>query len=200
MREEASRTSEDGWVGFPGGELEGRRPKALCQACRDALQRSATSSGGHGHGAAARGGQGIGAGGAQAIAAGRARTICFQCYRAELDRERALRDAGRIDTASEARFQAQLPFEPIDKPRLQMLKVERARARHAEVLGHGRFIDRRREAQIAARHALQTIAAGLKARTLAGASAEDRARAMAIAIHAAELQLPESWIPFVVSK
>jgi len=29
---------------------------------------------------------------------------------------------------------------------------------------------------------------------------DDRAREMAAAIHAAELQLPESWLPFVVSQ
>ena len=182
MRDEvpASADVEGGeWVGFPGGELEGRRPRVLCQGCRDALQRSAASG--------------------SPASSERGRTICFQCYRAQLDRERALRDAGRLDTASDARFQAQLPFEPIDKPRLQMLKVERARLRRAEVVGRGQFVDKRRQAQIAARHALETIAAGLKARTLA-VSAEDRARAMAVAVHAAELQLPESWIPFVMSR
>jgi hypothetical protein len=31
-------------------------------------------------------------------------------------------------------------------------------------------------------------------------SRADHAREMAAAIHAAELQLPESWIPFVVSQ
>jgi hypothetical protein len=169
------------WVGFPGGELEGRRPNVLCQACRDGLQQSAAC-------------------GTVPGAIERRRTICFQCYRAELDRERALQEAGRLDTASEARFQAQLPFEPVDTPRLRMLKVERARVRRADVVGRGQFVDKRRQAQIAARHALQAIAAGLKARTLAAVSAEDRARAMAVAVHAAELQLPESWIPFVVSR
>jgi hypothetical protein len=186
MRDEASPAADVEWVGFPGGELEGRRPKVLCQACRDALQRSAAR-------------------GAVPAAIERRRTICFQCYRAELDRERALQEAGRLDTASDARFQAQLPFEPVDRPRLQMLKVERARVRRADGVGRGqfdagRFVDKRRQAQIAARHALQAIAAGLKARTLAAVSADDRARAMAVAIHAAELQLPESWIPFVVSR
>jgi hypothetical protein len=57
-------------------------------------------------------------------------------------------------------------------------------------------VDRRRHAQMAARHALQSIAAGLRARALA---ARERDVAFAAAIHAAELQLPESWLPFVVS-
>jgi hypothetical protein len=123
--------------------------------------------------------------------------LCFQCYRANLDRERAIRDAGRLDTASEERFQSQLPFEPVDKPRLEMLKVDRARAREAAVIGVGRFADKRRQAQIAARHALQTIAAGLRARQV---SKSDADRELAMAIHAAELQLPDAWVPFVVAR
>ena len=56
-------------------------------------------------------------------------------------------------------------------------------------MGAARYVDKRRQAQIAARHALQQIAEGVQARgaTLA-------------AIHAAELQLPEAWLPFVVSR
>ena len=66
---------------------------------------------------------------------------------------------------------------------------ERAVARATGQEGSARFDLKRRQAQIAARHALQQIAAGVQARgaTLA-------------AIHAAELQLPEAWIPFVVSR
>ena len=30
--------------------------------------------------------------------------LCFQCYRAELEREKALKAAGQLETASEARF------------------------------------------------------------------------------------------------
>ncbi len=56
-------------------------------------------------------------------------------------------------------------------------------------MGAGRYVDKRRQAQIAARHALQQIAAGVQARS-----------ATLAAIHAAELQLPEAWIPFVVSR
>jgi hypothetical protein len=136
------------------------------------------------------------------------RPLCFQCYRANLDRERAIRDAGRLDTASEERFQSQLPFEPVDKPRLEMLKVDRARAREAAVVGVGRFADRRRQAQVAARHALQAIAEGLRARRVATSGASNPSgtgitvadRELAMAIHAAELQLPDAWLPFVVSR
>jgi len=123
--------------------------------------------------------------------------LCFQCYRAELDRERALQAAGDLDTASDARFQSQLPFEPVNRPRLEMLKAERSEARVASVQGIGQYVDKRRRAQIAARHALQQIAAGLKARQLAPAM---EAQLMASAAHAAELQLPEAWLPFVVSR
>lgn len=167
----------DEWVTFPGGELEGRRPKAMCPACREALKRAAAAP----------------------DAPHRARrTLCFACYRAELDRQKAIADAGRLDTSSEARFQSQLPFEPVDQPRLERLKADRdaaRRAHRATPVGVG--ADRRRHAQIAARHALQQIAVGLKARAAARA---EREQAFASACHAAELQLPEAWIPFVMSR
>jgi hypothetical protein len=178
MAQNTTQTVTDEWVTFPGGELEGRRPRALCTACRAALN------------AAAR------AGAAPADARVSHRTLCFQCYRAELDRERALRAAADLDTASDARFQTQLPFEPVNTARLEMLKVERATSRGVMLQGVGRFVDKRRQAQIAARHALQAIVAGISARRLAP---EARERALAFAAHAAELQLPESWLPFVVS-
>ena len=171
---------DDEWVGFPGGELEGRRPKTLCPACRAQLK------------AAAAGGKA----GADARA-GAARTLCFQCYLAELDREKALKAAGELDTASIPRFQELLPFEPVNRPRLEMLKADRTAARVAQHAGIGQYTDRRRQAQIAARHALQALAVGLKARTVASAQ---HARVMAMAIHAAELQFPESWLPFVISR
>ena len=138
--------------------------------------------------------------------------MCFQCYRADLERDRALKAAGVLDTATDARFQSQLPFEPVDRARLEMLKAERAGARVSAVQGIGHYADKRRHAQIAARHALQQIADGLSAcrssarddrsgggnaRQLAPAT---QAEAMAAAAHAAELQLPEAWLPFVVSR
>ena len=177
------------WIGFPGGELEGKRPKVLCPACREALGRA--------FGRRAEAGQGV-----QARRDGLAgRTLCFQCYRAEIDRDRALKAAGELDTASVERFQTALPFEPVNRPRLEMLKVERATARSATLATRsGKFADRRRQAQIAARHALQRIAAGSAATGWRQAASADHARAMIAAIHAAELQLPESWLPFVVSR
>ena len=129
------------------------------------------------------------------------RTLCFQCYRAEIDRDRALKAAGELDTASVERFQTALPFEPVNRPRLEMLKVERATARGATLATtSGKFADRRRQAQIAARHALQRIAATLPGSIGDRRASADHAREMAAAIHAAELQLPESWLPFVVSR
>ena len=176
MAHEHAQAPRDEWVSFPGGELEGKRPKVLCPACREALKREAA-----GH----------------ARSSGGSRPLCFQCYRAQLDREKALRAARDVDTGSEERFQFQLPLETVDRPRLEMLMADRAAARTVASQGVGRFGDRRREAQIEARHALQAVAAGLKARQLA---ASDRERELALAIHAAELQLPESWLPFVVSR
>jgi hypothetical protein len=123
--------------------------------------------------------------------------LCFRCYRAELDRARALKAAGQVDTASEARFQSTLPFEAVNTARLAHLKFDRTAARAAARAGAGRFTERRGLAQIAARRALQAAAAEIESRA---ASASVKARAMAAAIHGAELQLPESWLPFVVSR
>jgi hypothetical protein len=168
----------DEWVTFPGGELEGKRPKALCAACREALKREAATYGASG-------------------AARRSRLLCFDCYRADLARARALKDAADLDTASDERFQSQLPFEPVNQARLERLKAERVEARATASQGIGRYADKRRHAQIEARHALQTIAAGLKARQLAPAV---QAQVLASAAHAAELQLPDAWLPYVVSR
>ena len=172
MTRQNPQTTTDEWVSFPGGELEGTRPKTLCGACREALKREA------------------GAPLASRTAPLARRTLCFACYRAELDRQKAIAAAGHLDTATEARFQYQLPFEPVDQPRLEMLKADRRTPT-------GPFVDRRRQAQIEARHALHHIAAGLRARAVAKG---ERDRAMAAVFHAAELQLPESWIPFVMAR
>jgi hypothetical protein len=165
MNERNQQVTEEEWVSFPGGELEGKRPKALCSACRK-----------KGHPAHA---------------------LCFQCYRADVDRERALRVSGQLDTASAARFQGALPFEPVNRPRLAALKAERVVARAMLRQGLGRFEERRRQAQISARGALLRIDAALDARQVEPAIGQ---RIMASAIHAAELQLPEAWLPFVVSR
>ena len=190
---ETLQAADSEWITFPGGELEGKRPKALCPACRQHLQQAVRN----GDAASAR------------------RPLCFQCYRAELERESALKAAGQLDTASDARFQCGLPFEPVNTSRLAALKDQRVAARTAASAGAGRFTRRRRQAQIAARHALQSIGAGLKVRLEADAPDDERSASginkpetssaarewtMAAAIHAAELQLPESWLPFVVSQ
>src|SRR5207253_8514083 len=130
---------DDEWVTFPGGELEGKRPNALCPACREQLKRAAA---------------GTHAPGPPRPRQQASRTLCFQCYRAALDRDNALKAAGTLDTASDERFQSALPFEPVNRPRLEMLK---------EILKMDRggvepYTHRRRQAQIAARHALQAIA------------------------------------------
>ena len=165
------------WVTFPGGELEGKRPKALCAQCREALKRQSAAS--------------------SPAGSKTSRRLCFDCYRADFARMRALKAAGELNTASEARFQTQLPFEPVNQARLDSLKAARVEARAEASRGPGQYADRRRRAQIQARHALQTIAAGLEARRLTAAA---QSQAMASAIHAAELQLPEAWLPYVVSR
>lgn len=163
------------WVGFPGGELEGTRPRTLCAPCRERLKRDAAAG----------------------VKPSRTRALCFQCYRAEVEREGRLRAAGQLDTATDARFQFALPFEPVNQPRLDWLRAERGVARVESARGHGRFVDKRRQAQIAARHALQSIAAGLKVRQLTPA---DHERELAAAAHAAQLQLPDAWQQLVVNR
>jgi hypothetical protein len=171
------RVIEDGeWVTFPGGELEGRRPKALCPKCRAARKCSAGLSG--------------------------PLPLCFECYRTDQAHERALKAAREVFTGSEERFQSALPFEPVNRARLDRLRAERATVRAALRIGAGQFVDKRRHAQIAARHALQRVASDLHARTAfePGTPELQRQRAMESATHAAELQLPDAWLPFVVSR
>ena len=181
IRRAPSQVVESEWIEFPGGELEGTRPKALCQACRARLKALAEAPDG------------------RAVSGERRQPLCFQCYRAELDRHRALKAAGQLDTASERRFQSALPFEPVNHARLERLKADRLAVRASFQAGAGQFIDKRRRAQIAARHALQHLAAGLLARDASGrplTSESDRRESLAAAAHAAELQLPDSWLPF----
>jgi hypothetical protein len=186
MQDVQGAQGEDGWVSFPGGELEGQPPRVLCPACRDAVNRAATAR--RVEGSPRR------RGGPHEGGARHARTLCFACYRANLDRNLALRAAADVP-ASEAHFQSQLPLEPVNAPRLDTLKAERLQARVLEAYGAGRFAGRRREAQIAARQALHSLAARSKECQPAVSP-----RATGAAIHAAELQFPESWLPFVVAR
>lgn len=169
----AHDVTNSGWMPFPGGELEGKPPRALCPACR-ARQDAPTSSS----------------------------ALCFQCYRVELERNRKLRAAADLDTASEARFQSALPFEPVDAPRLARLRVERQQARTAAREGAGLYIEKRRRAQIEARHTLARIVQGLRERRLADlpAAAGGGASAAASIRRGGDLQLPEAWLPFVAAQ
>ena len=170
------------WISFPGGELEGKRPKTLCAACRQRLRAVAGGCAEVGHQVGARVGR---------------RPLCFLCYRAGLERERALAAAGQLFTGSEERFQEQLPLEPVNRARLDRLRTERSIVRASTSSGAGRFVDRRRAAQIAARHLLAQTAAELRA---CSAPNDEVTQVMSALVHAAELQLPESWLPFVVSR
>jgi hypothetical protein len=112
--------------------------------------------------------------------------LCFQCYRADVARQRALVAAAGLHTASDARFQHTLPFEPVNRARLETLHAERRAARAALEQGsRHRFELRRRHAQIAARRALEQVAA------------EARSPRALAALRAAELQLPDAWLPYV---
>lgn len=123
-----------------------------------------------------------------------ARPLCLACFRGDRERERALIAARDLNTASEARFQTTLPFEPVNRARLNQLRATRQAARVEARQGAGRYVDKRRQAQIAARHALQRLAEGLKAR---GVAVPARHPQMSEAVHAAELQLPDAWLRFV---
>jgi hypothetical protein len=139
---------------FPGGELEGRKTAVLCPKCQDDRCRPTLPS----------------------------PTLCFQCYRLGLERDRALLAAANFEAATSERFQESLPFEAVNRARLTRLRSERSaeRRRQASAEDVHRFVDRRRRAQIEARHALDRIAHGLSVRP--------------------ELQFPESWLPFVVGR
>ncbi|MBS1819677.1 MAG: hypothetical protein JSU08_17220 [Acidobacteria bacterium] len=164
------------WAPFSGGELEAPRPRVLCTACRE--KRAASTP-----------------------AAGKP-TLCFQCYRAELEKNRRIAAAAELNTASEERFQTSLPFEPVNAARLVQLKAEREAARVKARAGAGAYIERRHRAQIEARHALTRIFQGLKARRLVGQTAGGGIAAAAALAPAAraDVQFPEAWLPFVVAR
>src|SRR3954470_23549191 len=129
---------ENEWVTFPGGELEGRRPKTLCGPCR--VRKAAGAP---------------------------PRAICFECHRADRRRETAIKAAGEFEGTPDgivSRLQDGLPFEPVNLPRLARLKTHGATARPRARAGAGQYVDKRRQAQIAARHALQRLALGLASR------------------------------------
>jgi hypothetical protein len=172
--ESVPQVVERDWVSFPGGELQAPRPTVLCRTCRDKLQARAANPPNPLN-----------------------QPLCFACYRASVERERALQAAGELNTATEARFQSALPFEPVNHSRLERLRTERATSKVAAHTGVGQYVDKRRQAQIAARHALERIVIGLRERN---ASTLERDRVLSSATHAAELQLPEAWLPFVVSR
>ena len=166
------------WTPFPGGELEGQRTRSLCPACRAKRLSSAQET---------------------SVAAKPA--LCFQCYRTQFERDRKIKAAGELDTASDARFQVALPFEPVNVPRLTQLKIEREQSRTQARAGIGIYADRRRRGQIQARRALDRIFRGLQQREIKNRNlATARESSIAAAVHAAELQLPESWLPFVVAR
>ncbi|MFN7981649.1 MAG: hypothetical protein U0Q11_07300 [Vicinamibacterales bacterium] len=172
--ETASLVPDTAWTPFPGGELEGLAAKPLCPACR-----------------AARG--------ATRVDEARNPALCFQCFRLDVERNRKLKAAGELNTASEARFQHALPFEPVNTSRLAQLKAERQQARTTGREGVGACIEKRRRAQIEARHTLATIFQGLKQRRLAHPVQAPAASAGAAA-HTSDLQLPKAWLPFVVAQ
>ena len=149
MAQAVNQPVENEWVMFPGGELEGRRPKTLCGPCR--VRKAAGAP---------------------------PRAICFECHRADRRREEAIKAAGEFEASPEE------TFSPVNRPRLERLKAARAGARTLASAGAGQYVDKRRQAQIAARHALQRLGEGLRTQ----------------GIHAAELQLPEAWLPFVAAR
>lgn len=177
--ENAPAHADIDWTPFPGGELEGPRSKVRCPECRAKAGQPSTET---------------------PVPVGKP-ALCFQCYRAGVEADRKIKAAGELNTASEARFQAALPFEPVNVARLAGLKVQREEARLKARAGAGSYVEKRHRAQIEARHALARIFQGLKERRLMDvARPEPRGAAFDTITRAAELQLPESWLPFVVSR
>ena len=172
--EPATQVLEREWVSLPGGELQAPRPTVLCPDCREKRQTNSSHSSNPSN-----------------------PVLCFACYRATVERDRALKAAGDLNTATEERFQSTLPFEAVNRARLARLRTERGASRVAARVGAGQYVDKRRHAQIAARHALERVLVGLRERNATQAEQE---RVFSSAIHAAELQLPAAWLPFVVSR
>jgi hypothetical protein len=172
-----SQVIDKEWLSLPGGELQAPRPSVLCRACRTKMQANISNP--------------------SNLSNPSNRPACFACYRATIERERALKAAGELNTASVERFQSALPLEPVNQSRLARLRSDRETSRVASRVGIGHYGDKRRHAQIAARHALERIVIGLRDRNLTN---EERDRVLSNATHAAELQLPEAWLPFVVSR
>ena len=127
-------SSDRDWVPLPGGELEAPRPSVLCAGCRDVRRRLADAGG---------------------RPEAHSKALCLNCYRAGRERDRKLVAARDLDAASEARFQISLPFEPVNRARLNQLRAARQEARVADRRGAWMYVDKRRQAQIEARHALQ---------------------------------------------
>jgi hypothetical protein len=178
--EHTNRIPDVQWMPFPGGELEGSRPRVLCPDCRARLHRAAAAA-------------------ARAVAP----TLCFQCYRLDLERTRRLGEAANLNTASEERFQTSLPFQPVNGRRLASLKREREAARVAARQGSGALVERRRRAQIDARKQLGRLLLELKQRR--GGEPESSNVPLRSLTHSsrqlqAELALPESWLPFVSAR
>lgn len=186
------------WVGFAGGELEGKRPRVLCAPCRARLQREANGPRTVSQWVSQCVSQGVDqesvVKNGPATGSRSSSPLCFQCYRAELERERAFRAAGELDTASAERFQGALPLEPVNHARLTRLKVERRAARARQAVASP-YVDRRRQAQINARHVLQRLAEGLRARTIAQIRPGGVGDARQVGV-----QLPEAWLPFAASR
>lgn len=171
--DDAPSYAEIAWTPFSGGELEGTRTSALCPTCK----------------AARRAGR----------PAATDTTLCFQCYRTEFERNRKAKAAVELDTASDERFQTQLPFEPVNAARLTQLRTERQAARERSRQGAGAYIEKRRRAQIEARHALARIFKGLKRREMIVAPVS-AGRLVGPRGEGAALRYPDSWLPFVVSR
>lgn len=153
------------WGTFPGGELDGKRPKILCPACRERARNAD-----HRPWTISRRASFL----RRPRKADAAPVICFACYRAELEFLRG------ESMAEASHLQGQLPLEPVNHPRLAMLKMLKAEC--ARVPEQSPAVQRRRRAQIAARHALAAY------------------HSLADATHPLIGQLPLSWLPFVVSR
>ena len=67
------QTPDSEWTTFPGGELEGRRPRRLCPACRAKLQRDVAQP--------FRAASAVGALTRGATAEAQRAPLCFGCYR-----------------------------------------------------------------------------------------------------------------------
>ena len=125
------------WVPLSGGDLEARRPRAMCPACTAKAHRRLSV-----------------ARLLPCVPRVRNPPPALSVFGLGWRAERALIAARDAPSVSVAGFQDVLPLEPVRSRELERLRMARVSIRTTAEFGAGAFEHRRRQAQMAARHEL----------------------------------------------